>query len=104
MKRIGTFTLIAVGAILFSGVFWGAWMIAERWLTGRDLPQGTWWQFLLAIPIIGVVALFFEGLGEVIGRAFGINQRGTPKWKEYLGVFTIILVVAAILVAFNWLR
>ena len=88
MGRIAKLALVVIGAIILSGLIWGGFMVAENWLVSGNLPQGTWWQLLLAIPIIGVVALLFEGLGEVIGRIFGINEPGTPKWKEYLCVFT----------------
>ncbi|MGE0356192.1 MAG: hypothetical protein AB7P08_04685 [Burkholderiales bacterium] len=104
MGRIAKFAFIVFGVIIFSGVIWGGIAVADRWLLQGELPPGKWWQWILAIPVIGIAALLIEGIGEVIGRAFGINQRGTPKWKEYLGIVTILVVGVAILRAFEWLR
>ncbi|MFN5028710.1 MAG: hypothetical protein ACK5D9_06185 [Burkholderiales bacterium] len=95
---------IIIGAILFSGLIWGAFAIVETWLVRGELPKGEWWHFVVAIPIIGVVALAFEALGAGIGHAFGINKPGTPKWKEYLGVVTTVAAIVALLVIFKLVR
>lgn len=92
---------ILVAGVLLSGAIWLAIGILERWLFRGELPQGPWWRFVAAIPIMGAVALVFEGIGEAVGHAFGINKSGTPKWKEYLGVFTILAVVFGLIVLFN---
>jgi hypothetical protein len=104
MTRGLQIVVLLISIVLLGGLLWSVIGAVQHWLIHGEVPQGEWWQFLVAIPIIGVVALTFEAYGEVIGRLFGINKPSTPKWMEYLGVLTIVVSVIAVLVIFSMTR
>jgi hypothetical protein len=62
------------------------------------LPNWEWWQYLLAPLGIGVIAVVFEGLFDLVLRPFGINQPGTPKWRQSLGVLVLLLLMALMII------
>ena len=99
MRRAIEIGAVILGAVLLYGVIDGA---IELIFHG-ELPHGEWWQFAIAIPIIGAVAVGFEVIGEGVGELFGLDKRGTARWKKYLGVLTIIAAATGLLVALKWL-
>ena len=104
MSRRMQIAAIVIGAILFTGLFSGAFGIAETWLVRGELPKGEWWHFLVAILIIGVVAPSLEAIGEGMRHAFGAHKRGAPKWRQLLAIVTSIAAVVAILLIYNLAR
>jgi len=104
MSRGILIAAIIIGAILFSGLLYGAFGVAYAWLVHGELPKGEWWHFAVAIPIIGIVALSFEAVGEGIRHAFGAHKPRAPKWREALAVVTIIAAAIGILVTCKLLR
>jgi hypothetical protein len=96
--------MVVAAVILFTGLLWGTIGVVDNWLIRGELPQGEWWRFLIAVPVVGIIALAIEALGSGIGKVFGINEPNTPRWKEYLGVLAIVATVITILVVLELLR
>jgi hypothetical protein len=95
MKLLGSILLVLTAMGVIYGVFHGAFFGLARY--GAD-GGWSWWQYLLAVPVIGVLGLLGEAIGEAIGNIIGAPVRyawsRTPRWLQVsLAVAGPLLVI-----------
>jgi hypothetical protein len=68
----------AIGVLI--GVVDGGFLV--MWKVGRS-SNGSWWQYALAVPVMGAIALGGEAVGEwVIGPFLAWRKADQPRWRR----------------------
>ena len=92
-KHIGTGVAFVYGYGMLLGIFGFIW----SWAAGRNVPQLTWWQLLLAPFAFGIGALALEALGTFLFNGFSFKRvQSTPRLtagKVAVVVFMLLLVI-----------
>ena len=81
------------------GALLGALTLAWFWMTRRDIPQLTWWQYLLAPLAIGLGALMLEALGMFLSNGFSMKPVNSAPRRT---AGNVALVVAVLLLVLGW--
>jgi len=89
----------AVGGVvgIFGGGFFGLWKV------GRS-SHWSWWQYALAVPVLGAVALGTEAVGEfVVAPLIAWRRNDQPLWKRVVFVACILgFIVAGLVWVFEY--
>lgn len=92
-KHIGTGVAFVYGYGMLLGIFGFIW----SWAAGRNVPQLTSWQLLLAPFAFGIGALALEALGTFLFNGFSFKRvQSTPRLtagKVAVVVLMLLLVI-----------
>jgi hypothetical protein len=89
----------AVGVAI--GIFGGGFL--ALWKMGRS-SHWSWWQYALAVPVLGALALGAEAVGEfVIAPFIAWRRNDQPIWKRVAFVScTLAFIVAGLVWVFEY--
>jgi hypothetical protein len=98
MKAVGAAVLVLSVAGIFIG---GGFPYLMN--TGRS-GDWSWWQYALAVPAVGVVAILGEVIAEVVfAPFFRWGGKDQPLWKRTVFAFLVLGVGTALVVVPVWL-
>ena len=90
-KVVAIAVIFVVGYGVMVGVFNGGFPAMAK----VGLSSGwSWWQYALAVPIMGFLALGAEAVGELVIAPFlAWRRKDQPGWKRAVFFLTVLAII-----------
>ncbi len=95
LRTIGLVALALCAYFVFAGIFYGGF--PAIWKAGHS-GNWSWWQYALAVPAFGLVALGIEALGSTI--IVFVGER--PRFGRAIYVTFMIGLMIAFVLVIGW--
>ena len=107
LGSIPTWLKLAGAAAVFLsayGVVVGVFHDGFRYIWKLGIAGGwSWWQYALAVPLLGLIALGLEAIGEFLFISLkGWSGRSQPMWRRAIAFVVVVTVGMALLIG-PWL-